>query len=117
MSAIEKVYQFLDEAHTYYLATVEGDQPRVRAFGTALLYDGKLYIQTGKGKTFLSGKEVGSLPGVWDGDGGEGAHTYQLNLDPDPTMGFGCAFPGVRRSITRGQPCLLGGCCCLFSLG
>ena len=50
MSGIEKVYQFLDEAHTYYLATVEGDQPRVRAFGTALLYDGKLYIQTGKVK-------------------------------------------------------------------
>lgn len=50
MSGIEKVYQFLDEAHTYYLATVECDQPRVRAFGTALLYDGKLYIQTGKVK-------------------------------------------------------------------
>ena len=50
MEGIEKVYQFLDEAHTYYLATVEGDQPRVRAFGTSLLYDGKLYIQTGKVK-------------------------------------------------------------------
>ena len=50
MSGIEKVYQFLDEAHTYYLATVEGDQPRVRAFGTTLLYDGTLYIQTGKVK-------------------------------------------------------------------
>lgn len=50
MSGIEKVYQFLDEAHTYYLATEEGDQPRVRAFGTTLLYDGKLYIQTGKVK-------------------------------------------------------------------
>lgn len=50
MSGLEKVYQFLDEVHTYYLATVEGDQPRVRAFGTALLYDGKLYIQTGKVK-------------------------------------------------------------------
>ena len=50
MSGIEKVYQFLDEAKTYYLATVEGDQPRVRAFGTALMYDGKLYIQTGKVK-------------------------------------------------------------------
>ena len=50
MEGIEKVYQFLDEAHTYYLATAEGDQPRVRAFGTALLYDGRLYIQTGKVK-------------------------------------------------------------------
>lgn len=50
MEGIEKVYQFLEEAQTYYLATVEGDQPRVRPFGTALLYDGRLYIQTGKVK-------------------------------------------------------------------
>ncbi len=50
MSGIETVCKFLDEAQTYYLATVEGDQPRVRPFGTALLYEGKLYIQTGKAK-------------------------------------------------------------------
>ena len=50
MSNIERVCQFLDEAKTYYLATVEGDQPRVRPFGTALVYEGKLYIQTGKVK-------------------------------------------------------------------
>ena len=50
MTDIERVCQFLDEAQTYYLATVEGDQPRVRPFGTALIYDGKLYIQTGKVK-------------------------------------------------------------------
>lgn len=48
MENIERVYQFLEAAGTYYLATVEGDQPRVRAFGTQLLYEGKLYIQTGK---------------------------------------------------------------------
>ena len=48
MSNIERVCQFLDEAGTYYLATVEGDQPRVRPFGTALIFEGKLYIQTGK---------------------------------------------------------------------
>ena len=50
MEAIERVCQFLNEAKTYYLATVEGDQPRVRPFGTALIYNGKLYIQTGKVK-------------------------------------------------------------------
>ena len=50
MAGIEKVYQFLNEAGTYYLATVEGDQPRVRPFGTALLFEGRLYIQTGKVK-------------------------------------------------------------------
>lgn len=62
MSGIEKVYQFLDEVHTYYLATVEGDQPRVRAFGTALLYDGKLYIQTGKVKPVS--KQIATNPKV-----------------------------------------------------
>lgn len=48
MSNIERVCQFLDEARTYYLATAEGDQPRVRPFGTVLIFEGKLYIQTGK---------------------------------------------------------------------
>ncbi len=50
MEGVEKVIQFLDEAKTYYLATAEGDQPRVRPFGTALLWEGKIYIQTGKVK-------------------------------------------------------------------
>ena len=47
---IDNVAQFLRDAQTYYLATVEGDQPRVRPFGTVLLYGGRLYIQTGKSK-------------------------------------------------------------------
>ena len=47
---MEKVLQFLKDAETYYLATVEGDQPRVRPFGTAHIFEGKLYIQTGKVK-------------------------------------------------------------------
>jgi uncharacterized pyridoxamine 5'-phosphate oxidase family protein len=50
MSAIERAEKFLKDAGTYYLATVEGDQPRVRPFGTAHIFDGKLYIQTGKVK-------------------------------------------------------------------
>lgn len=47
---MERVCQFLKDAETYYLATVEGDQPRVRPFGTAHVFEGKLYIQTGKVK-------------------------------------------------------------------
>ena len=47
---MERVVQFLKEAETYYLATEEGDQPRVRPFGTAHIFEGKLYIQTGKVK-------------------------------------------------------------------
>ena len=45
---MERVWEFLKEAGVYYLATVEGDQPRVRPFGTAHIFEGKLYIQTGK---------------------------------------------------------------------
>ena len=62
MEGIEKVFQFLDGAGTYYLATVEGDQPRVRPFGTALLYGGKLYIQTGKVKNVS--KQIAANPKV-----------------------------------------------------
>ena len=47
---MERVCQFLKDAGTYYLATVEGDQPRVRPFGTAHIFEGRLYIQTGKAK-------------------------------------------------------------------
>ncbi len=47
---MERVEKFLKEAQTYYLATVEGDQPRVRPFGTIHNFEGKLYIQTGKVK-------------------------------------------------------------------
>ena len=45
---MERVCKFLKDAGTYYLATVEGDQPRVRPFGTAHIFEGRLYIQTGK---------------------------------------------------------------------
>lgn len=51
---MERVCQFLKDAGTYYLATVEGDQPRVRPFGTAHIFEGRLYIQTGKVKPVSS---------------------------------------------------------------
>ena len=69
---IEKVCEFLKNAGTYYLATVDGDQPRVRPFGTAHIFEGKLYIQTGKIKPVS--KQLGANPkaeicafkdGVW----------------------------------------------------
>ncbi|MFP3043891.1 pyridoxamine 5'-phosphate oxidase family protein [Treponema primitia] len=47
---MQEVYDFLKKAKTYYLATLEGDQPRVRPFGTIDLFEGKLYFQTGKSK-------------------------------------------------------------------
>ena len=59
---MEKVCQFLKDAGTYYLATVEGDQPRVRPFGTAHIFEGKLYIQTGKSKDVS--KQIAANPKV-----------------------------------------------------
>ncbi|MGI5972081.1 MAG: pyridoxamine 5'-phosphate oxidase family protein [Oscillospiraceae bacterium] len=47
---MHKTYEFLKKCGTYYLATADGDQPRVRPFGTVNIFDGKLYIQTGKSK-------------------------------------------------------------------
>ena len=47
---MQRVVDFLKKAETYYLATVDGDQPRVRPFGTVNVFEGKLYIQTGKSK-------------------------------------------------------------------
>lgn len=47
---MQEVYEFLKNCGTYYLATVEGDQPRVRPFGTVDIFEGRLYIQTGKVK-------------------------------------------------------------------
>lgn len=47
---MQEVYEFLKKCGTYYLATVEGDQPRVRPFGTIDMFEGRLYIQTGKVK-------------------------------------------------------------------
>ena len=48
---MDKVYEFLKQAQVYFLATAEGDQPRVRPFGTVDIFEGRLYIQTGKSKS------------------------------------------------------------------
>ena len=45
---MNEVYDFLKKSGVYFLATLEGDQPRVRPFGTIDLFEGRLYIQTGK---------------------------------------------------------------------
>ena len=59
---MQAVYDFLKSCNTYYLATVEGDQPRVRPFGTVDIFEGKLYIQTGKVKDVS--KEMQANPKV-----------------------------------------------------
>lgn len=59
---MQEVHDFLKACKTYYLATVEGDQPRVRPFGTIHLFDGKLYIQTGKVKD--ASKQMAANPKI-----------------------------------------------------
>lgn len=59
---MQEVYDFLKKCNTYYLATVENDRPRVRPFGTIDIFEGKLYIQTGKVKEVS--KQMGINPKV-----------------------------------------------------
>lgn len=47
---MKEVYDFLKKCETYYIATMDNDQPRVRPFGTVNIFEDKLYIQTGKSK-------------------------------------------------------------------
>ncbi len=59
---MKTVYDFLKKCKTYYLATIENDQPRVRPFGTIDLFENKLYIQTGKVKNVS--KQIEANPNV-----------------------------------------------------
>lgn len=59
---MREVYEFLKKCGTYYLATVEGDQPRVRPFGTVDIFEDRLYIQTGKSKAVS--KQIQANPNV-----------------------------------------------------
>lgn len=59
---MKEVQEFLKECGVYYLATVEGDQARVRPFGTAEIFENHLYIQTGKKKDVF--KQIENNPKV-----------------------------------------------------
>ena len=59
---MERVYDFIKKCGTYYLATVDGDKARVRPFGTIDIFDGGLYIQTGKVKDVA--KQIMANPNV-----------------------------------------------------
>lgn len=59
---MEEVYEFLKKCGTFYIATEEGDKPRVRPFGVVNIFEGKLYIQTGKSKNVS--KQMQTNPNV-----------------------------------------------------
>ena len=60
--SIKEVYDFLKKCGHYFIATIDGDQPRVRPFGTAAIFEGKLYIQTSKQKNVS--KQIAKNPKV-----------------------------------------------------
>ena len=59
---MQEVHDFLKKCGTYYIATIDGDQPQVRPFGTAHIFEEKLYIQTGKSKDVS--KQMGKNPKI-----------------------------------------------------
>ena len=69
---MEEVFEFLKKCGIFYLATEDGDQPRVRPFGAINIYEGKLYLQTGKVKNVSKQMQVnpkveicGFMDGKW----------------------------------------------------
>ncbi|MDR1000944.1 MAG: pyridoxamine 5'-phosphate oxidase family protein [Clostridiales bacterium] len=80
---MQEVYDFLKKCGTYYLATAESDQPRVRPFGTIDLFDGKLYIQTGKNKDVS--KQIAANPKIeiCASDGGSWIRVKANAIDDD----------------------------------
>ena len=69
---MEEVYEILKKCGTFYIATEEGDQPRVRPFGVVNIFEGKLYIQTGKIKNVSKQMQInpnveicGFMDGKW----------------------------------------------------
>ena len=100
MTAMERVYDFLKGAQTYYLATVDGDQPRVRPFGTINIFEGRLYIQTGRVKDVA--KQLAANPkaeicafkdGVWIRVAGELVDDDRV----EPKKAMLEAYPELRR--------------------
>ncbi|MEG6584850.1 pyridoxamine 5'-phosphate oxidase family protein [Dendrosporobacter sp. 1207_IL3150] len=75
---MKEVYDFLKKCNTYYLATVDGDQPRVRPFGTVNIYEDKLYILTGKDKNASKQMQVNPKIEICAVDGSEGFVSLQL---------------------------------------
>lgn len=82
---MQRVEKFLKEAGTYYLATTEGDQPRVRPFGTVNIFEGKLYIQTGKSKNVSKQIHVNPKVEICACNGGEWLRVAGTLVEDDRT--------------------------------
>ncbi len=102
---LKKVYEFLKEAGTYYLATVDGDQARVRPFGTVLVYDEKLYIQTGKGKNValqMNANPKVEISAMKDGEWIRVSGTVVLDESVEVQEAMLDAYPNLRSMYKAG---------------
>lgn len=106
MAAINEVCEFLKKCETYYLATTEGDQPRVRPFGTAHIYEGILYIQTGKSKAVSQQIEANpkfEICGFTDGTWIRVSGTLVGNDSDEAVASMLEAYPMLKRMYAVGD--------------
>ena len=94
-----QVYAFLKKCQTYYLATMEGNQPRVRPFGTIDLFEGRLYIQTGKVKDVSKQLLANPLLEICAFDGSRWLRIAASAVEDDRVE--------ARRHMLDAYPCLL----------
>ena len=80
---MQEVFDFLKKCETYYLATVEEDQPRVRPFGTVDIFEGRLYIQTGKVKNVSKQMAVNPKIEICGFKGGEWVRVAAIAVEDD----------------------------------
>ena len=83
---MEEVYEFLKKCGTYYIATIDGDQPRVRPFATVLIFENKLYIQTGKVKNVSKQIKKNPKIEICAVDGPKWVRVEAVAVDDDRTV-------------------------------
>ena len=67
---MEEVYDFLKKCGVFFIATEDADKPRVRPFGALNMFEGKLYLQTGKVKNVSKQIQINpnvEVSGFFDG--------------------------------------------------
>ncbi|MGI6216673.1 MAG: pyridoxamine 5'-phosphate oxidase family protein, partial [Coriobacteriales bacterium] len=103
---MDEVYEFLKKVGAYYLATADGDQPRVRVFGTIDKFEDKLYIQTGKVKDVS--KQMKANPkieicGFMDGTWVRVTAKARLDERLEPQKHMLDAYPGLQDRYQAGD--------------
>jgi len=96
---MKSVLEFLKKTRTYYIATIDGDQPRVRPFGTINLYEGKLYIQTSSKKDIANQLSQNPKAEIcaFDGETWLRISTILVNdTRPEPKQSLMDAYPELK---------------------